>query len=346
MQLRPRQEVFVQRSLDALLQYNNTLAIAATGFGKTIALSAIAGRFLKEGHGKSALVIQHRDELVEQNSKKFSLVNPDVRYTLYNGKDKNIKGNVVFAMVQTLSRPENIERDMRDFDLIIVDECHRIAAESYIGIINAVRARNNQVKLLGVTATPDRTDRKTLRSSFDNIADNVSIGELIRSGHLVRPRTFVVDLGIGQQLSAIKMKGNDFDMDEAALIMNKWVHNETAVKKWAEIAEGRKTMEFCSTVQHAKDKAEAYRQLGYRAEAVYGDMPKDDRARILKNFASNNLQVITNVAVATEGYDCPPISCVILSRPCSDKMLSRKWSGVDSVQLTQKNTQGSKKVTV
>lgn len=327
MQLRPRQEIFVQRSLDALLKYGNTLAIAATGFGKTIALSAIAGRFLTEGHGESVLVLQHREELLDQNSRKFGLVNPDVRYTLYNSKDKNCKGNVVFGMVQTLARPDNLKQDIKDYDLVIVDECHRIAADSYIEILDAVKARNNQMKTLGVTATPDRSDRKSLRKVFDNVADSVSIAELVRSGHLVKPITYGVELGITGALASIRIKGNDFDMEEAASILNKTVHNETAIKKWAELAGDRKTMEFCSTVQHAKDKAEAYRKMGYRAEAVYGDMPKEERARILGRFATSDLQVITNVAVATEGYDCPPISCVILSRPCSDINVVKQMVG-------------------
>ncbi len=106
MLLRPRQSTFVERTLAALRARGNTLAVAPTGFGKTVALAAIIGRLLAAG-GR-ALVLQHRQELVSQNVAKFQIVNPALPVSVVDAGAKDFSGRAVFAMVPTLARPRTL----------------------------------------------------------------------------------------------------------------------------------------------------------------------------------------------------------------------------------------------
>ena len=108
MLLRQYQEVAVNAASDALDKYNNTLVVAPTGAGKTIMLSALVGK--RQIKDKNVLVLQHRDELVNQNISKFKKVNPNINTSVVNATDKNWDGDSVFAMVQTLSRSNNLEQ--------------------------------------------------------------------------------------------------------------------------------------------------------------------------------------------------------------------------------------------
>ena len=109
MLLRPRQKLFVERSLAALDTHGNALGVAPTGAGKTIMLSAVAGQMIGDGDAK-ACVLAHRDELTEQNSTKFSRVNPALTTSVVDAGEKSWKGQVTFAMVPTLARPANLDR--------------------------------------------------------------------------------------------------------------------------------------------------------------------------------------------------------------------------------------------
>ena len=108
MLLRPRQQEFLDRTLEALSENNNTLGIAPTGAGKTILFSHLLGQLIRSEPDKKALVIAHRDELTAQNCTKFQLVNPDISTSIFNADTKDWSGQVVFAMVQTLSREANL----------------------------------------------------------------------------------------------------------------------------------------------------------------------------------------------------------------------------------------------
>ena len=136
MILRPYQEVAISDAITALDTHKNTIVVAPTGAGKTIMLSALIGKRHKEG--KRILVLQHRDELVAQNREKFLKVNPNISTSIVNGTIKKWDGDTIFSMVQTLSRENNL-RHRPKFDMVVVDESHHAAADTYIKIINAVK---------------------------------------------------------------------------------------------------------------------------------------------------------------------------------------------------------------
>jgi DNA repair protein RadD len=167
MQLRPRQRTFVDKCVSAL---GNTLGVAPTGAGKTVMLSAVAGEYVNKG--ASALVIQHRDELVAQNRRTFEKVNPRASTGLFTADRKEWGYGATFAMVQTLAGAQP-GRDAA-LDFIAIDEGHHAVADSYLRIIDTAKKRNPKVKLLLVTATPNRGDKKALRGVVSNVADQIT----------------------------------------------------------------------------------------------------------------------------------------------------------------------------
>jgi DNA repair protein RadD len=316
MRLRPRQKTFVERSVAALASRGNTLGVAPTGAGKTIMLSAVTGEMI--GNGAKACVLAHRDELTAQNRAKFQRVVPGVATSVIDATEKSWGGQVAFAMVPTLARASNLA-DMPRLDLLVIDEAHHSVADSYRRIIDRVREANPDARIFGVTATPNRGDRKGLREVFDNVADQVWLGELIASGHLVTPRTFVIDVGVQDELRSVRKTMSDFDMAEVAGIMDRAPVTDEVIRHWKEKAGDRQTVVFCSTVAHAEHVTDAFRAACVSAALIHGDLAAETRKAILADYAAGDIRVIVNVAVLTEGWDHPPTSCVVLLRPSSYK---------------------------
>ena len=317
MLLRPRQQEFLDRILDALSQNDNTLGIAPTGAGKTILFSHLLGQLIRSDAEKKALVLAHRDELTAQNSEKFLLINPDISTSIINAAVKDWSGQVVFAMVQTLAREANLEQ-IPHMDFLVIDEAHHTTADTYQEIINKVRKVSRNCKIIGLTATPNRSDGEGLRKNYSNVSDQIFINELIGSGHLVPPRTFVIDVA-QERLRGVRQLAGDFDMSQVERILNSRPINEIVVEKWKQECADRKTVVFCSSVEHAKDVRRAFIDANVRAEIVTGDLSNAERSGALDRYYSGESKVIVNVAVLTEGWDHPPTSCIVLLRPSSSK---------------------------
>lgn len=313
MQLRPRQREFVDKCLRALEKNGDTVGVAPTGAGKTVMLAAIT----KEVGGRS-LVLQHRVELVTQNRRTFGRMAPDVITDLYTADRKEWATGTTFGMVQTLSMDKNL-LTMPKLDFIVIDEAHHVAAHSYKKIVDKAMEINPDVKLLGVTATPGRGDGKGMIEMFSNVADIIKLGELVAGGFLVKPRFFVIDCCIREELSKVRVTASDFDMEQVAAIMDQSPVTMKVIEEWKDKAGDRRTVVFCSTVLHAQHVCSAFQTSGIKANWISGDMPMPDRIDILQRFDKGLVQVIVNVAVLTEGWDCQPVSCVVLLRPCSYK---------------------------
>jgi len=316
MLLRPYQEIAVNSAIDALDKHGNTVVVAPTGAGKTIMLSALIGKRCQTR--RNVLVLQHRDELVNQNMDKFKRINPNILTSIVNAEEKDWNGDTVFSMVQTLSRPNNLD-NMKAMDMLVVDESHHVVADTYTRIINHAKQINDKVEIVGFTATPNRGDKKGLREVFTNCSHQIEISTLIREGFLVSPKTYVIDVGVRSELENVRKTVVDFDMDQVARIMNKRAINQRVVSEWLDKANDRKTVVFCSTVAHAEDLCQEFVEEGINAKIVTGNTDKTERREILEDLSSGDTQVVVNVSVLTEGFDSPPVSCIVLTRPCSYK---------------------------
>src|SRR5690606_22996282 len=199
------------------------LLVAATGLGKTVMFSALAER-----RGGRTLILAHRDELVAQAAAKVSEVWPDASVGVVKAERDEVHADVVVASVQTLARPARLERlcatyeDRRlllgaaaPFGLVVIDEAHHAAAETYGRIITRLRAGDpDGPLLLGVTATPDRGDGQGLDGVFDEVVATYDVLWGIRSGYLADLRGIAVTLD-GLDLSSVKVSRGDFQAGDA-----------------------------------------------------------------------------------------------------------------------------------
>jgi hypothetical protein len=176
-----------------------------------------------------------------QNRAKFQRVNPGLSTSVVDAREKSWAGDTVFAVVPTLARPANLTA-MPALDLLVIDEAHHAAAEIYQRIIETAYRRNPDLKLYGVTATPNHGDKRGLRPIFSKVADQIRMGELIAAGNLVRPRTFVIDVGVQSALAQVKRKADDFDMSAVNAIMNCAPVTDRVIRHWREQAADRRLL--------------------------------------------------------------------------------------------------------
>lgn len=274
--------------------------------------SAIAG----ELPGMGAF-IQHRDELVAQNRRTFWQVNRNIPSDIFTAERKRwVSDGWTFGMIQTIGRNLN---NLPTIDNLMIDEAHHAAAPTYLKAIDVWTRKNPRLIIVGLTATPNRGDKRALRGIFSHCFDQITLKELIATGFLVRPRTFVIDVGVQEQLRNVRKLASDFDMSAVEQIMDKDPLNEKIVEEWKKLAGDRRTVAFASTIQHAEHFAGAVRAAGVSCAVVHGELSDGERSRILAAFDRGEFQFLVNVAILTEGWDCQPVSCVLLLRPSSFK---------------------------
>lgn len=333
--LRQRQIEFVERSVEALQKHGNTLGVAPTGAGKTIMLSAVVGELYKQNPNLKVCVIAHRKELTEQNNDKFLKVNQFLSTSVVNAENKDWSGEVVFAMVQTLSKKRTLTT-LPYLDLLVIDETHHVTSKTYMKIIEQARVINPNVMIYGITATPQRGDKCNLGRVFTNCGDQIFLSELIEDNHLVKPITYSVDVA-QEKLKALKKKSaGDYNEKEVADILDQPIIIDEIIRHWKEKAGDRKTVIFCSTIKHAQHVCIAFKDRGIRANLVTSELTKEQREFVLNQLTIGEIQVLINVAILTEGWDYPPISCVVLLRQSSFKstmiqMIGRGLRTIDPV---------------
>lgn len=307
MILRPYQDRAVGKIAAALEEHGRTLFVAATGAGKTVILSETIRRA-----GLRTLVLQHRDELVEQNRRTLRRVAPHIPTSLYTAGQKRWSSGVTYGMVQTVTR--NLSK-MPSLGLVIVDEAHLYRAPTFQAVVERALEVNPGCKVLGVTATPKRGDGASMKALFDNVCDEITIGELVRGGHLVPPRAFVLDVGVNDRLDGVRMlRTGDYDSKQVENILCVAPVTERVVDHWQAKAGDRSTIVFCATRHHAEEVTAALVSRGVTAALVHGGTAKDERARIVAGFDLGHIQVLVNVSIAREGFDSQRVACIVLLR--------------------------------
>lgn len=327
MNLRPYQHSAVTGVSQALVDSRSALVVMPTGTGKTICFAHIA----KQSSAR-VMVIAHREELVQQAADKIRTVtgiSPDIEMAEYKA-GKMYKSPVVVASVQTLCAPwrdgYRIDKfDPTEFGLLVIDEAHHATAASYRRVIDHFLS-NQRAKTVGFTATPDRADKTALGIVFSKVAFQYEILTAISDGWLVPIETQQVIVG-GLDFSHVKTVAGDLNQGELATIMEQEKVLHGVVTPTIEIADGRKTLVFASSVAHAERMSEIFNRHGVTSAIVHGGTFKDERRRMLQAYADGKIQVLCNCGVAVEGFDCPSIEVVAIARPTKSRALYTQMVG-------------------
>jgi DNA repair protein RadD len=299
MKLREYQTKAIDGLRDQLRQHRRVLLVLPTGGGKTVIFNHIAAK----ATGR-VLILVHRVELLRQTVDKYG---GDIG-TIEAGKPTP-ENRVIVGMVQTVvNRLHEIETP----SIIIIDEAHHANATTWQRIVN-----NWNSYVIGVTATPCRADGSGLSESFDAMLIGATMNELIEQGYLVRPRCFApakIDT------SEIRIQMGDFHKGDLVEAINKPTITGGVVSHYTKLAEGKTAVVFCISVQHAVDVAEAFNKAGHNAAAIYGNMPSDERDRIVSELGKS-VRVLCSCDLISEGFDVPNIGAAILLRPTQSKGL-------------------------
>jgi superfamily II DNA or RNA helicase len=289
-------------------EYQRQLLVLPTGGGKTVVLAHLAAI----NQPRRTLVLAHREELITQAVDKIRAVtglNADIEMA---DNHASSDAPVVVASIQTLMRSKRRERWARDhFGLVVVDEAHHSLADSYLGTL---RHFDDHAFVLGVTATPDRGDKRNLGRYYQNIAYEVTLLDLIKQNWLVPIRVKTVPLEI--DLDDVGTTAGDYSADDLGHAIEPYL--ERIADVLVEHRE-RKTLVFLPLIALSKRFAALCCERGLRAEHVDGT--SEDRREILARFSRSETRVLTNAMLLTEGYDEPSIDCVVCLRPTQVRAL-------------------------
>ena len=284
-----------------------------TGAGKTVIFSHLA-RLAR----RQVLVLAHREELLSQAREKLerAMEGAAVVAVEQGAQQASSDAKVLVCSIRSLHE-KRLARviHQRDFGLVVYDECHHAAAEDNLRVLRQLGAFDEDWNgtLLGFTATTARGDGKGLDTIFERIVYSRTLPEMIEDGYLSPLRGFRISTNA--DLTRLSSGGLDFDEEELAEAVDIEERNALVARSIQELARDRRTIAFCVTVNHARNLSRALNLLGVPAGIVHGAMPSDARAKALADFREGRTQVLTNVAVLTEGFDDPGVSCIAMARP-------------------------------
>jgi superfamily II DNA or RNA helicase len=304
-----------QEALQALDFYRGKgwkkgVVILPTGTGKTI-LSALDAKRL----GGRVLFLVHRLDILKQSITAYQKVWPQMRAGMLTGEARENESDcdVLFASKDTLRQPAELTNYRRDeFGYIVVDEVHHGQTPSYSDIFAYFRPRF----MLGMTATPDRTDRKDIFELFDyNKVFEVSLQEAIEDGYLV-PYTYYGLLD-NIDYSRIRYQNNRYRVDDLERNLIIPERNEAILREYLDKGEGDKAIGFCVSIKHANRMAEFFNERGISAAAITSETL--DRDEKIAAFRGDEIGVVFTVDLFNEGIDFPNVRVLLFLRPTESK---------------------------
>lgn len=313
-----------QEALDAVLKKyraqpvgGSALVVAATGWGKTILFSSLAG-VLK---GVNILIVAHREELLQQAREKIQWIDPTAIVGKVGGGSHEYGAPVTVAGIDTISQERHLKNLHKfGYGLVIWDECHHAQADNYV----KTRLALKQAFHVGVTATPDRLDGKSLEPLFGTPVFSMDIKQAVKKHRLCDVRCVAVQTETN--LDDLKTTRNvdgeiDFNERQLAHAVDNPERNALIARKYLELANGRRSICFGVNVLHCQHMTEAYQAAGIPAAYVTGSTIKTERQKLYQQLATGEIKILSSVQVLTEGFDLPQIACVIMARPTQSRAL-------------------------
>ncbi len=294
-----------------------TLLVLPTGCGKTIVFSSVAEEQVKKGH--RVLIMAHRGELLGQAADKLKKSSGlDSALEKAESTGLGCGSQVIIGSVQTLAQQNRLSRFSGDyFQDIIVDEAHHCLSDSYKRILGHFPEAN----VLGVTATPDRGDKKDLGEYFDSLAYEYSMTEAIREGYLCPVRAQMIPLKL--DIGGVHISNGDYAPGEIGTALDPYL--EQIASHMTQYCEGRKTVVFLPLIETSRRFCKMLNEAGLRAAEVNGY--SKDRDEILEDFESGKYDVLCNSMLLTEGWDCPSVDCIVVLRPTKIRSLYQQMVG-------------------
>ena len=315
-EIRPYQKDLLQQAEKALAAPKARVMLQLpTGGGKTRIAAELLGGWIRGG-GKAAW-LTHRRELSDQtrtvlNESGIHATNT-LEWECYDLAPSK-SGGVVLLMAQTVSRRNHFEGVWDDYgpeDLLVVDEAHHATAPGWERAISQWPG-----PAIGLTATPWRLEKNLgFKHLFDHLLPGPKISELQSKGYLAYAQVLQLD-DDELILGGIPRRNGEYCEDEIErLNETRHVWTGGALEYWQKHAEGRQTIVYAVSKRHAENLTAVFEDAGVPAAEILGDTPKDIRDSHIRQFSDGRLQVLVNVVVATEGFDLPEASCVVLARP-------------------------------
>lgn len=285
------------------------MLVSPCGSGKGLMLSEVAKRVASR---KKRVVVQaHRIELLRQLSSALDRVGCSHGF-IAAGYKECISEPVQLASVDTLYRRIEKSHTRYSFDLCVTDEAHHVIRGNKWGRV--IDAYPN-AKLLGLTASPQRLSGEGLGAHahgyFDDLILGPTVNELVAQGALVPIKVFAPPLA---DLSSVKVHHGEYDAAQSAAIMDKAVITGSAISHYKRLCNGKRAIVFAVNVVHSQHIADEFNAAGVPARHVDADTPADEREQAMVDYQSGRLLVLVNVALYTEGIDCPGVIAVIILR--------------------------------
>ena len=318
MELRPYQKQAIAAVRNEWKDgHKKTLLSLPTGTGKTIVFSTIAQA--AANNKRHTLILAHRDELLDQAADKLYRISgisaAKEKAELTTWTDDPL---VTVGSVQSMSRQNRLEHFPHNrYDVIIVDEAHHALSDTYQTVLQYF----DTAFVLGVTATPERGDKKNLAEYFDSLAYEYSMKQAIKDGYLCPVSAQLIPLNI--DLTGVKISQGDYSADGLGAALDPYL--EQIADEMVTACKGRKTVVFLPLIATSQHFCELLRERGMRAAEVNGKSL--DRKSKLDDFEKGRYDVLCNSMLLTEGWDCPSVDCVVVLRPTTVRALYQQMVG-------------------
>ena len=301
------QEDMKARIEKALCLHRSVMAQMPTGTGKTYLLTAVIDSFVRANPKAKVWIVAHRRELVSQ-------IDETVRkFQSYSSATSSLLSSVKAMSIQWLMRHyDEIEEEP---GMIVIDEAHHALAKTY----KEMWERFPKAKFLGLTATPCRLNGKGFTDLFDVLVQSWGVPEFISKGRLATyDFVSIKSDGVTQRLiDSLQKRGADGDYQnkEMDMLLNKKPSIERLYRSLEEYGKDRKGIVYAINISHAQKITKLYQEHGVKAIAIDSKTPAAERQQDIEAFKKGDIQVLVNVDIFSEGFDCPDVEFVQLARP-------------------------------